>query len=128
MWFKKISRLRIDEISVSQAGDFFLIWKELSRQVRYFLLFFKKARKGFPAKRGNFYHIKEETFLVKWGIFIIASLTKEIFIHIFLHSQKKTLFYCDCAISRQETKDIRSVFFCVLSFDHLLDKTIVTDK
>ena len=114
MWFKKISCLRIDEISVGQAGDFFLIWKELSQQVGYFLLLF--------------YYIKEETFLVKRGIFIIASLTKEIFIHLCLHSQKKTLFYCDCAISQQETKDTRSVFFSVLSFDHLSDKTIVTDK
>ena len=93
-----------------------------------FLLFFKKRRKGFPANRGNFYHIKEETFLVKRGIFIIASLAEEIFIHIFLQSQEKTLFYCDCTISRQETKDMRNVFFCVLSLDHLLDKTIVTDK
>ena len=114
MWFKKISCLRIDQISVGQAGDFCLIWKELSQQVGYFLLFF--------------YYIKEETFLVKRGIFIIASLTKEIFIHLYLHSQRKTLFYCDCAISQQETKDIRSVFFCVLSFDDLSDKTIVTDK
>ena len=64
----------------------------------------------------------EESFL------IIVSLTEEIFIHTCLHSQKKTLFYCDCAINRQEIKNIRSVFFCVLSFDHLLDKTIVTDK
>ena len=113
MWFKKICRLIIGEISVGQSGDFFLIWKELSRQVRYFLLFFKKARKGFPADRENFYHIKEEMFLVKPGIFIIASLTEEIFIHIYLHSQKKTLIYCEYAISRQETKDVRSVFFCV---------------
>ena len=36
--------------------------KELSRSVRDFLLFFKKARKSFPANRGNFYHIKEEKF------------------------------------------------------------------
>ena len=36
--------------------------KELSRQVRDFLLFFKKTRKSFPANRGNFYHIKEERF------------------------------------------------------------------
>ena len=117
MWFKKICRLIIDEISVGQSGDFFLVWKELSRQVRCFLLFFKKARKGFPADRENFYHIKEEMFLVKPGIFIIASLTEEIFIHIHLLSQKKTLFYCEYAISRQETKDIRSVlcvFLCVV--------------
>ena len=42
----------------------------------------KKASKGFPTNRGNFYHIKEKTFLVKRGIFIIASLTEEIFVHI----------------------------------------------
>ena len=36
--------------------------KELSRQVRDFLFFFKKARKSFPTNRGIFYHIKEETF------------------------------------------------------------------
>ena len=84
----------------------------------------EKARKSFPANRQNFYHIKEETFLDKRGIFI----TEEIFIHIYLHSQEKTLFYCDCVVSRQETKDIRSIFFCVLPFDHLLNKTMVTDK
>ena len=36
--------------------------KELSLQVRYFLLLFKKARKSFPANRGSFYHIKEKKF------------------------------------------------------------------
>ena len=36
--------------------------KELSRQVRDFLLFFKKARQSFPANRGRFYHMKEEKF------------------------------------------------------------------
>ena len=82
MWIKKISRQRIDEISVGQAGDFFLIWKGLSRQVRYFLLFFEKVRKGFPANRGNFCHVKQEAFLVERGIVIIASLTMEIFIHM----------------------------------------------
>ena len=61
-------------------------------------------------------------------LIITASFTKDIFVHIYLHSQKKNLLYCDSAISRQETKDIRNIFFCVLSFDYLLDKTIVTDK
>ena len=128
IWFKKISRLRIDEISVGQAGNYFSHMKGIVSGSEGFSVVFKKARKSFPANRENFYHIKEETFLDKRGIFIIASLTEEIFIHIYLHSQEKTLFYCDCAVSRQETKDIRSVFFCVLPFDHLLDKTIVTDK
>ena len=90
-------------------------------------MFFKNVRKAFPTNQGNFYHIKEEAFLVKRGIFIIASLTEEIFIHIYLRSQKNFILSVTVQLVRRKQK-IQEVFFSVLSFDHLLDKTIVTYK
>ena len=64
---KKKTRKRLSEGCCSCGEKFarlagICLGKELSRQVRDFLLFFKKARQSFPANRGRFYHMKEEKF------------------------------------------------------------------
>ena len=58
IWFKKISHLRIDKISVGER--FFSHMKGIVLASEEFsIVFFKKGRKRFPANRGNFYHIEE---------------------------------------------------------------------
>ena len=66
--------------------------KELSQQVRDFLLFF-------PTNRENFYHVKEEKFSCytrKFSLFPHVS-RKSLSIYT---PKKKKLFYCECAISQ----------------------------
>ena len=74
-------------------------------------IFITQKKKSFLAKRENFHY-----FLINRGSHYQYTLLRKI------------LSYCDCAIIRQETKNIGSVFFCVLPFDYILDKTILTDK
>ena len=54
----------------------------------------------FPLTEEIFTYKRKNVFLLREEIFIISSLTEEIFVHIYLHYQEKTLFYCDCANSR----------------------------
>ena len=58
-WFKKISRLRVEEISV--GGRLFSHMKGIVSTSEGFSIVFQKARESFPANQGHFYQ-KEGTF------------------------------------------------------------------
>ena len=82
------------------------------------------ARKSFPVNQGNCYHIKEETFSCYARKFSLFSHFQRKSLSIYTYTSKKKVYFTVTVQIAGRKQKIRSVLFCALSFNHLLDKSM----